>query len=109
MAYPIAMQAGNMTPTESRSPRFLYLDSGIIVLNLTSGLVYDTRTPHLARGRFLMRSSALHRFVIVSVFFVSCSDARKNPVPAAESAAVKVPEAAPATVYDLSKDDITKI
>ena len=56
-----------------------------------------------------MRSSVLHRFAIVFVFFVGCSEARKNPAPAAESASVKVPEAAPATVYDLSKDDITKI
>src|SRR5262249_41828182 len=103
------MQAGNMTPTESKSPRFLYFDSGIIVLNLTFGLVYDSCTPHLTRGSFLMRSSVLHRFVIVLVFFVGCSEARKTPAPAAESAAVKVPEAAPATVYDLSKDDITKI
>jgi len=54
----------------------------------------------------------MYPFAIVFVFAccLSCSDAPKTPAPA-ESAASKAPEtpAAPATFYDLSKEDITKI
>ena len=38
MPYPMPMQAGNMIPTESRSPRFLYFDNAIFVLNSRTGL-----------------------------------------------------------------------
>ena len=60
-----------------------------------------------------MRASALYRFVLVFVFAcsLSCSEATKTQAPATQSAAAKAPAAAaaPATFYDLSKGDITKI
>ena len=60
-----------------------------------------------------MRPSALYRFAIVFLFAccMSCSEATKTQAPATQSAAAKAPAAAaaPATFYDLSKDDITKI
>lgn len=58
-----------------------------------------------------MRPSALYRSVIVFLlaFCVCCSEAPKPP--ATQSAAAKASEApaAPPTVYDLSKEDITKV
>ena len=58
-----------------------------------------------------MRSSALHRFVILFLLaLVGCSEAPKAPAPSAESTAkAAAAPATPVTVYDLSKDDITKI
>ena len=60
-----------------------------------------------------MRPGALYRFAIVFLFAycMSCSEAPKAPAPGAQSAAAKAPDApAPAvTLYDLSKEDITKI
>jgi hypothetical protein len=57
-----------------------------------------------------MRPSALHWFAIVLLlaFCTCCSEAPKTP---AESASAKASEApaTPATFYDLSKEDITKI
>jgi len=60
-----------------------------------------------------MRPSVLHSFAIVLLlaFCMCCSEAPKTPAPAAQSAAAKASEtpAAPATFYDLSKEDITKV
>ena len=57
-----------------------------------------------------MRPGAPYRFALVFVFAccMSCSEAPKTPAPRTQSAAGKAPEA-PATFYDLSKEDITKI
>ena len=57
-----------------------------------------------------MRPGALYRFAIVFLFAccLSCSEAPKTQAPSAQSAAAKAPET-PATFYDLSKEDITKI
>jgi hypothetical protein len=58
-----------------------------------------------------MRPSASYRLAIVLLLAicVNCSEAPKVPAPAPQAA--KTPEAAatPATLYDLSKEDITKI
>ena len=55
-----------------------------------------------------MRPGVLYRFAILFVFAicVNCSEAPKAPAPATQA-----PEApaAPVTLYDLSKEDITKI
>jgi len=60
-----------------------------------------------------MRTSALHRLAIVFLltFCMCCSEAPKTSAPAAQSESAKASEApaAPATFYDLSKEDITKI
>jgi len=60
-----------------------------------------------------MRPGVLYRFAVVFVFAccISCAEAPKTQVPADQSAASKASEtpAAPATFYDLSKEDITKI
>lgn len=60
-----------------------------------------------------MRPSALYRFAIVFLvaFCLGCSETPKTPAPAAQSASAKASEApaVPATFYDLSKEDITKI
>ena len=59
-----------------------------------------------------MRTSARYRLAIMFLlaFCVCCSEAPKTPAPSTESIAAQ-PEAstAPVTVYDLSKEDITKI
>lgn len=60
-----------------------------------------------------MRPSALHRFAIgfLLAFSIACSEAPKTTAPAAQSASAKDSEATapPATFYDLSKEDITKV
>jgi len=60
-----------------------------------------------------MRTSSLCLLVIMFLlaFCVGCSEAPVTPSPSAESASPEAPVAAakPATIYDLSKEDITKI
>src|SRR4029453_11623504 len=58
-----------------------------------------------------MRPGALYRFAIVFLFacFMSCSEAPKAPDPAAQAARAPEVPATPVTLYDLSKEDITKI
>ena len=60
-----------------------------------------------------MRPGALYRFALVFLFAccTSCSESPKTPAPATQSAGAKAPDtpAAPVTLYDLSKEDITKI
>ena len=59
-----------------------------------------------------MRPNSLaFAIVFLLAFCVCCSEAQKTPAPAAQSASAKASEApaTPATFYDLSKEDITKI
>jgi hypothetical protein len=58
-----------------------------------------------------MRPSALCRLAIVFLLAscVNCSEAPKTPPPAAQTAKEPEAPAAPVTLYDLSKEDITKI
>jgi hypothetical protein len=59
-----------------------------------------------------MRPGALYRFALVFLFAgcMSCSEGPKTSAPSAQSAAAKADApAAPVTLYDLSKEDITKI
>jgi len=58
-----------------------------------------------------MRPGASYQFAIVVLFAcsMSCSEAPKAPAPATQAAKAPEVPATPVTLYDLSKEDITKI